>query len=155
MSTTAEKGAEFIEHFGVKGMRWGVRRDTRPVLGVARRDERNAKFFAKKDARQAEIKKTKLPVSPVQTHVTVGKNRFAKTKIETHGGENHPATPDAIKVAVVRQKYRRSGVNALTNQEMRDLTQRMQLEKQIKDLEGNTLGQHLVESFLADGSKKR
>lgn len=145
MSTTQEVGMTALEHFGVKGMRWGVRR----------RDERTAIMLTTKRAEEAK-RAEKLPVSPVQTHSTIGKNRFAKTRIETHGGENHPATPDALKVAVVRQKYRKSGVNALTNQEMRDLTQRMQLEKQVKDLEGNTLGAHVVSRLLeSDGNTKK
>lgn len=69
-------------------------------------------------------------VAPVaQSKVPHGTKR--KTKIEVDGGENHPASEDAIKVAKARVKLHKSGPAALTNQELRDVATRMQLESQV------------------------
>lgn len=57
-----------------------------------------------------------------------------KTKIKTQGGENHPAHEDAIKVAEARAKLTKSGTAALSNKELRDVANRIQLEQQVKQL---------------------
>ena len=94
-----------LEHFGIKGMRWGVRKE-RPAPTA---------------------------VTPSATSkVPHGKKR--KTKIQTEGGENHPAHDDAIKVAVARAKLNRSGTAALSNQELREVANRLQLEAQVATL---------------------
>lgn len=99
---TSDVGAEFIlEHFGVKGMRWGRR--TSPPEAVT---------------------------PTASSHVPQGTRR--KTKIKTEGGENHPAHDDAIKVAEARVKLKRSGTSALSNKELRDVANRIQLENQVK-----------------------
>lgn len=99
MSGVAEAGREFIAHYGVKGMRWGVRKE-RAVT--------------------------------TQSVVDAGLRR--KTKVKTKGGQAHPATEDAVKAAVMQQKLRKSGPAALSNQELRDLATRRQLEDQVKSL---------------------
>jgi 2'-5' RNA ligase len=102
--SVADLGAEFIlEHYGVKGMRWGQRRAS-PIA-----------------------------VTPMGTsHVPHGKKR--KTKVKTEGGEHQPASNDAIKVAESRAKLKRSGTAALSNQELRDVANRLQLEAQVATL---------------------
>lgn len=106
LRTPEELGEQFvIEHFGIKGMRWGIRN------------------------RKGE------PVSVTPTaasKVPHGKRR--KTKIETEGGQNHPAHEDAIKVAVAKVKLKKSGPSALSNQELRDVANRVQLENQVRVL---------------------
>jgi 2'-5' RNA ligase len=97
--------AESLEHYGVKGMRWGVRRD----------------------------RGTPLAVGPsASSRVPHGDRR--KTKIKTEGGQNHPAHEDAIKVAEAKVKLRKSGVAALSNKELKDVRERVQLEEQVKGL---------------------
>jgi hypothetical protein len=100
-----DRGAEFIEHYGTKGMKWGVHKE----------------------------RTTPVAVAPTATsHVPAGK--FRKTKVQTSGGENHPAHEDAVKVARAQAKLKKSGTAALSNQELRDLQERLNLERNVIQL---------------------
>src|SRR3954453_4657267 len=102
--SVSDSGAEFLEHYGIKGMHWGRRKATPPRA-----------------------------VTPsAVSRVPHGVKR--KTKIEVEGGENHPAHEDAIKVAEARAKLRNSGTAALSNKELREVANRLQLEQQVKQL---------------------
>lgn len=108
MSQSAITSEEFVEalmHFGIKGMKWGQRK-----------------------ARPAPTASAPTAVS----RVPHGDKR--KTKIEVEGGQNHPAHEDAIKVAEARAKLQKSGVHALSNKELRDVRERVQLEEQVQSL---------------------
>jgi 2'-5' RNA ligase len=127
---------EAFMHYGIKGMRWG--RSTR-----------------------GERSSSPEPVAPSATsHVPHGDKR--KTKIETEGGQNHPAHADAIKVAEAQTKLKKSGLSALSNQELRDVATRVQLETQVSMLTGHKgkqfvkrqlgiQGQQTVQRGLAKG----
>lgn len=87
---------EVLAHYGVKGMRWGVR-------------------------------KSEVPAG--QTKVTQkGK------KLKGEGGKGLPAHEDATKAAVSKQKAKGSGLQSLSNQELKDLANRMNLEQQVRQL---------------------
>jgi 2'-5' RNA ligase len=128
MSTTTDRGEEFIAHFGVKGMKWGVRKErsvstsVRTDTGLVRR----------------------------------------KTKVVAKGGESHPAHTDAIIAAVQKQKLRKSGTDALSTQELRELSTRLQLEAQVETLttkkgkkfakrQLETAGQQQIQRGIAKG----
>jgi hypothetical protein len=117
-----ETGADFLEHFGVKGMRWGIRR-----LGT--------------------------PPMPVTTTTTVkvphGNRR--KTKIKVEGGQNQPAHEDAIKVAEVKARLKKSGPAALSNQELREVANRVQLENQVAILTSSKGKQFVSRQFEKEG----
>jgi 2'-5' RNA ligase len=120
MAQAAEDGAEFLvhlglmpieeflEHYGVKGMQWGVRRDGRNSA-------------------------TPTAVATTSTTVIPSGNR-RKTKIKVEGGQNHDAHPDAIKVAEAKTKLKKSGPATLSNKELQDVAKRLQLEQQVKQL---------------------
>lgn len=118
MSTSAERGRDFLEHFGVKGMKWGVRRSHTPVS--------------------------------ITTKIAAGPR--GKTKIKGKGGQAHPATEDALKAAEQKQKLRKSGAAALSNNELRELSTRMQLEQQVKslDAQSRSSGKKLAKSLLKE-----
>jgi len=104
----ADVGAAFVlEHYGVKGMRWGHR------------------------------KPPPMAVSPSATSV-VPRGTRRKTKIKVAGGENHPAHDDAVKVAQAKAKMQKSGTSALSNKELQDLQNRLNLERNVKQLVGST-----------------
>lgn len=89
-----------ITHFGVRGMRWGVRNET------------------------------STPVSKEPSPVVVVTKK-GTSKISTTGGERHPASEDAKRVAASRQKLKKSGMSSLSNKEMQDLVTRLNLERQL------------------------
>lgn len=102
-----EEEEEGIEHHGVKGMKWGVRRSRSAPTAVA----------------------------PHATSVVPHGDK-RKTKIKTAGGQNHDASPDAIRVAAAHAKLKKSGVHALSNQELQDVQTRLNLERNVKQLVG-------------------
>lgn len=141
MAQTAVHGEAFVEgltHSGVKGMKWGVRKEPPSA------------------------------VSPTATSkIPHGDKR--KTKIEVEGGQNHPAHADAIKVAQAKAKLAKSGPSALSNDELREVANRVQLEQQVKVLvsskgkkfvtqqlqnEGQNLARQGVRSGLKKGAKR-
>lgn len=99
--STASDGKAFIEHHGVKGMKWGVRRDR----------------------------------SPREVRVTTKTSLTGKARIKTKEGGFHEPHPDAIKVAVAKQKIKKSGPAALSNKELEDVANRLNLEQRVRDLQ--------------------
>ncbi len=142
--TTEEIGLEFITHHGVKGMHWGVRREERRASKLQKRGEKEA------------VRREHRVASPVRVTDTIGRSSFTKTKIKAVGGEDHPASEDAIKVAASRQKLKKSGVHTLSNKELQDMAQRMNLEIQVRALDSKrpkSLGQGFVDAHLAKAQK--
>lgn len=87
---------DFLEHYGVKGMKWGVR-------------------------------KSNVPAG--ETRVTQkGK------KLKGEGGKGLPPHEDATKAAVSKQKMKGSGIQSLSNKELKELHQRMNLEQNVREL---------------------
>lgn len=70
----------------------------------------------------------------VSTQSVVNAGLRSKTKIKAKGGQAHPATDDAIKAAVQKQKLKKSGAAALSNKELSELRDRLQLEQQVTQL---------------------
>jgi 2'-5' RNA ligase len=120
LAQTMELGAEFLSHYGIKGMHWGVRRQSAVTT---------------------------------QSHIDSGILR-RQTRIQTKGGESHPAANDAVKAAVNKQKLKKSGVAALSNAELRELQTRIQLEMQVKQLM-TSKGQKLVTRQLEEEGKQQ
>lgn len=120
MSTTADAGRNFLEHYGVLGMRWGVRK----APGVS---------------------------TQVRTDQGLVKRQ---TKVVTKGGFGETATQDAVKAAVSKQKLKKSGAAALTNQELRDLAQRLQLEQQVTMLT-TSKGKKFVQTEFEEEAKRK
>jgi 2'-5' RNA ligase len=123
MSEVAERGRDFLEHYGVKGMKWGQRR------------ERGA-------AAVTTVTRTNRGV------------RANKTKVKAKGGHAQPATPDAIKAAVQKQKLKKSGPAALSNKELQELATRINLEKQVQQLTA-TKGKKVVARTLGNTGQQQ
>ena len=99
-----------------------------------------------KGMRWGQHKAPPTAVSPSATSI-VPHGARRKTKIQVQGGENHPAHEDAVKVAQARTKLSKSGTAALSNNELRDVANRIQLEQQVKQLT-QTGGQKFVTNLL-------
>jgi hypothetical protein len=106
-------GEKFLEHFGVKGMRWGVRKVE--------------------------------PIKSKSGHTIIR----GKAKVNVEGGDHHPAHPDAVKVAEAKAKLKKSGAAALSNEELRTVANRLQLEGQVHQLV-KTKGKKFVSRHLED-----
>ena len=57
-----------------------------------------------------------------------------KRKIKTTGGYGHPASADAIRSAKIGRIGQKSGLKALSDQELQDYSRRMNLEQNVKRL---------------------
>ena len=101
---------DILAHYGVKGMKWGVRKD---------RGDRDAIF--RKRAKEK---------NPVEVSVSQQPGKYVKGK----GGQNQPASEDAITAATYRQRAKASTVDSLSNKELQTLVTRMNLEQQYSNL---------------------
>lgn len=131
MTNVDEVVKNFLEHYGVKGMRWGIRKDTSGSSSAA----------ARKAARRA----------PQPVVVTTTK----RGRIKTTGGARQPATDEAKRTAATRQKANMSGTKALTNAELQQAVNRMNLEQQFKRLESGTGVQKFINDFLKNQGKQQ
>lgn len=133
--------ADDLEHSGVKGMKWGVRKEQFQSNMHERR--------VSTEAARRELR----PAQSVRAYPTIGTSKKTKATVATKGGEDHPPTDDAIKVAAARQKLKKSGVHALSNNELRDVATRLNLENQVMTLESKrpkSLGRKFVDSILGN-----
>lgn len=134
IGTVLEKHGD-LKQYGVKGMRWGVRKDVKTSVGGA----------------------DKGPTSVVVTQKKPG--TYAKTK----GGKRLPMSEDAFKALEGRQKAKASTTDALSNAELRQVVERMQLEQRYSQLafesDRRSRGARWVSGFLGmkryNGEKRR
>ena len=105
MANTYEVIEDILEHHGVKGMKWGVRR--KATVG----------------AQEVIVKDTRRKIPGFEP------------KVKTKGGGGRPASPDAVRAATTRQIGKKSGVKALSDQQLQEYTRRMNLEQQVKRLQ--------------------
>jgi hypothetical protein len=131
-SETSDRGGvvaeDFLEHFGTKGMRWGVRRS---------RAERAA-------------------AANEPSEITV-KTKAGKGVVKTSGGAKHPASEDAVRAAVAKQKLKKSTVDSLSNAELKSLNERLNLQAtylgNIKKLEESKEGKKFLKDLLRKEGK--
>lgn len=95
MDNPTEVAKSFIEHHGVLGMKWGVRRARPSAVTVSQKGK----------------------------------------KLKTSGGFERKAARDAITVAKIGQIKKKSGVVALSNQELQAYQQRLNLEQNVKRID--------------------
>lgn len=134
MNAQQKKGEEFLKHFGVKGMRWGVRR-SRDHGPTQARGAEAVTTTIKKDARLSRNAPHKK-----------------QTRIIAKGGRRQDADHDAIRVEMHKRKLKKSGVDAMSTKELRELTDRLRLEDQAMQLTRGR-GQKKVQSALGRGLK--
>jgi hypothetical protein len=93
---------EFLEHYGILGMKWGVRRSRAELDRAAGRRKEKGK-----------------PVTPTKRQ----QKREAKKAIRS-------PSEDASKAQDALKKAKKGGLESLDNQELQDLTRRLNLEQQ-------------------------
>lgn len=107
-----------LAHYGVLGMRWGVRRQ-RTANGGWRTIESNPSAGTPR-ARQG------------RSDIQVKQTRSGRVK--ARGGSRAPASEDAVRRRVAQQQVKRSSTDSLSNADLQALVKRMNLEVQYKDL---------------------
>lgn len=115
---SAEVVEDILEHHGIKGMHWGIRRDR-------------------------------------SSRVTVSNKRIGKG-LKTTGGYGHPATPDAVRTAKIGRVGQKSGYKALSDEELKTYTTRVNLEQNAKRLsfESSNPGKKFVLKLLGQTGKQ-
>lgn len=79
-----------------------------------------------------------------------------RKRIKTSGGEGHPAHSDAIRVRTTGQVVRKSGLKAISDQDLKAYTNRLNLEQQAKRLhyEDSSPPRKFILSLLRQTGKK-
>jgi len=107
---------EFLEHYGVKGMRWGVRRSQAELDRAAGRRISKGKPVTMTNRNQ-KIKKKKRGSEPRIVDVR-------EAEVST----------DFEEATKINNKIREEGIQSLTNQELQFINKRMELEKKYRDI---------------------
>lgn len=109
---------EVLEHYGVKGMKWGQHRRSAVPAG--------------------------------ETHTV---QRKPGKRVKAVGGREVPAHEDAIKTALARQTAKKSTTDALSTKELQALVNRMNLEKQFRQLNPNKVskGASFIKTLIGVG----
>lgn len=117
---------EFLEHFGVKGMQWGVRR-----------------------ARSTGM------VTPSHTAPRKGSfpSRHVPSRRVGPPKQHHPVATDAAKTLQLKSQLSKHGPQSLSNQDLQHLVKRMQLENQLRQLDPvhKTAGRKVVDEAVKIG----
>lgn len=107
MGTQTEVGAEaaedILQHYGILGMKWGVRRSDAELARAAGRRVSDGKPVTKTQRVKDVIKKKKTPKAP--------------------------PSEDAKRASEAAKKAKKSGPQALTNKELKQLNERLNLEQ--------------------------
>lgn len=116
-----------LAHFGVKGMRWGVRKRRQESSNFRETPASTTGSHVPGSDTRTNTK-VRLSPTPVQAKIVPGK------PVQTRGGKRFPTVDEAIRSAGLKQKYHASGKQALTNEEMRFLADRLTLEDRLSKL---------------------
>lgn len=112
---------EFIAHYGVRGMHWGVRRSVGSgghVVGPSKSQvSGSAKMGAKPAWQSTPNKKASLPV------VSLKKGSLNK------GKNQKTISEDTQQFRDIRAKVKREGVNSLSNKELEVINKRVDLQQ--------------------------
>ena len=121
-----------IAHYGVQGMRWGV--ITKGANATKTAIKKN--ISDRKAAAEKEV--------PVTIKAKSGK------PIITKGGKYLPTSEDAKIAAIAKQKAKGSGLQSLSNDEMKVLVERMGLEDRYTKMTPReiSVGQKMAQEYL-------
>lgn len=152
------QGEEFVDglmHYGVKGMKWGIRKETTSTSDRALKPTPGGMKGRVEAVKQARASAKAESMKPKPVVVTPGVNSKGKAAIKTEGGKNQPPHPDAIKAATTKQQLNESGIKSLSNKELQDLAQRLNLEQQVNRLapQPQTFSQKAIKKIMNDPVK--
>lgn len=151
----------YLEHHGVKGMKWGVRRKRKDRYVTVSRANTNARVAASK-ARKASIQEDR------DNGVTgVGSFRKSQIKAAKAAGKARTDSLEADraynkqlraqrKVAKAEKKAAKDPVKSMSDNELRQKINRLQMEKQYAQLtkKDTSAGQKFVSDILKGAAKQ-
>jgi len=123
-----EFAGAFLEHYGVKGMKWGVHRreSSRHEDSTNDGGSRVSNVISK----IRDHKKLGTPGGPTDVVVKTAPGK----RVQTAGGQNHSPSEDAKRTSAYKQQAKASTIDSLSTKELRDLVDRMNLEQQYSRL---------------------
>lgn len=119
-------------HYGVKGMRWGVRRPIDTATGLIKKSSANRQ--ARKKEREdfkAEKKQQR------QDNAKALRREKMEDRYNRREKFSRPVTPEARRAERGRKRIKAHGTDAMSNKELQDLVTRMNLEQQYSALMDN------------------
>lgn len=122
-------------HYGVKGMKWGVRRKSKDSSGAKEVSPRKAAKAQAKADRAAENAAAKTARAEQRSAVSKIRRDAKKTPFDEK--LSRPVTTDAAKAEASRSRTKKHGTDALSNKELQALVKRMNLEQQYANLKDN------------------
>jgi hypothetical protein len=118
---------DVLAHYGVKGMKWGVRKSEH---GGASAGSVSSRAAAKVNATKTAIKKD---ISERTAHETTVRTKPGQM-VRVVGGNKHTPHTDAINARVSEQIAKKNTLDALSNKDLQHLVNRMNLEAQYRNL---------------------
>lgn len=134
---------EFLEHYGVKGMRWGVRKSTGTIPTGA--PSGIAKTKAAVPSANSPVKKTKRKLTDAELRDKVNRARMQKD-LASLKSDNSTNSRDLLAKPVPE----------LTDAQLRKRIERVRMEKELAGLEGNdavNLGQKIANNIMSNSAQ--
>lgn len=143
-----EEDSDHLEHHGIKGMKWGVRRPVNASTGLVTRTDHTVKVNLK-TGKQKVMGGDRAERKALQKHLNEGGQLVLPNGGHPKEGLK-PRTSSADQIAQDRtlKKVKSNGIDSLSNTEIQAFTRRLQLEQ---DLSRALAQQSAAEKAKADG----
>lgn len=116
---------EELYHYGVLGMKWGKRKAA--IYRNKAKQERNKKSIDKANKYDAKAAKIERSINIKNSRISADSRRVSK--------------------------IRKKPINEMSNQDLRDVNKRLELESKYKELKGKSnIGKKVVQTFIATGT---
>lgn len=128
---------EFLAHYGVKGMKWGQHLKDHGIKSTTKRAATEATAAVKKDIKERTSTETTVRAKPGQL-------------VRVVGGHGRTAHEDAVRARTAEQVAKKNTLDALSNKELQQLVNRMNLESQYRNLSVNETRVSAGEKFATE-----
>ena len=142
------QGSDSLKHYGVPGMKWGVRRSDRQLARASgKSDGKKTKITtSRSEKKKGKIQNVDLEREDGSTHKYV---RNTKTN------NVHQRSKESVSKEKTQAKLNEFGLEALSNKELQAYADRMNLEKRVRDLNPpvKNAGKEFAKKLLVDTAK--